>query len=109
MTGGLSRESWIVPVHGLAPADPDGTVQATARRDGSVILHLSCGDSWATMRLDISRAAQLSTGIWEAAETAQQLVTGQLREDQPPPQSRPTRSEVRPVAGRLHRHHSTPP
>ena len=110
MTGDLSREHWIVPIHGLTPADPDGTVQATARRDGTVILHLSCGDSWATMRLDISRAAQLSTGIWEAAGTAQQLITGHLSDDPPPPpQSRPTRSQVRPVTRRLHPHHSTPP
>jgi hypothetical protein len=53
---------------------------ATARRDGTVILRLARGDSWTTMRLDVSRAASWSTGIWEAAGAAQQL-TGYLGED----------------------------
>jgi hypothetical protein len=82
VTGEFSREHWIVPVHGLTHADPDGIVQAIARRDGTVILRLACGDSWTTMRLDVSRAAQLSTGIWEAAGAAQQL-TGYLGDDHP--------------------------
>jgi hypothetical protein len=60
-----------VPVHGLTRADPDGIVQAIARRDGTVSLHMTCGDSRATGWLDVSRAAQLSTGIWEAAGASQ--------------------------------------
>ncbi|MGH3973316.1 MAG: hypothetical protein ACRDS9_08320 [Pseudonocardiaceae bacterium] len=45
MTADLSREHWIVPVHGLTHADPNGIVQAIARPDGTVILHLTRGDS----------------------------------------------------------------
>jgi hypothetical protein len=41
MTSDLSREHWTVPVHGLTPADPNGIVQAIARPDGTVILHLT--------------------------------------------------------------------
>jgi hypothetical protein len=67
VTGDVSREHWIVPVHGLTCTDPDGAVQAIARRDGTVILDLICGDSRITGWLDVSRAARLSTGIWEAA------------------------------------------
>jgi putative transcriptional regulator len=106
VTGDLSREHWIVPVHGLTPTDPDGTVQASARRDGTVILRLACGDRWTTMRLDVSRAAQLSTGIWEAAGAAQQL-TKYLHDDQPPPPS--TGSGTRPLVKRMHSHRDTSP
>jgi DNA-binding Xre family transcriptional regulator len=83
VTGDVSREHWIVPVHGLTSNDPDGTVQAIARRDGTVIIHLTCGDSRITGWLDVSRAAQLSTGIWEAAGASQQL-TGYPGDDHPP-------------------------
>lgn len=83
VTGDVSREHWIVPVHGLSYTDPDGTGQAIARRDGTVILDVTCGDSRITGWLDVSRAAQLSTGIWEAAGASQQL-TGYLSEDHPP-------------------------
>ncbi|MGH3687284.1 MAG: helix-turn-helix domain-containing protein, partial [Pseudonocardiaceae bacterium] len=69
----VSQEHWTVPVRGLTCADPDGIVQAIARRDGTVILSLTCGDSRTNLRLDVGRAAQLSTGIWEAAGAAQQL------------------------------------
>jgi hypothetical protein len=106
VTGDLSREHWIVPVHGLTLADPDGTVQASARRDGTVILRLACGDRRATMRLDVSRATQLSTGIWEAAGAAQQL-TEYLDDDQPPPLS--TGSGIRPLVRRMQSHRSTSP
>lgn len=82
VTGDVSREHWIVPVHGLTSDDPDGTMQAIARRDGTVVLHLTCGDSRITGWLDVSRAAQLSTGIWEAAGASQQL-TGYLGDDNP--------------------------
>ena len=85
MSGDLSRENWIVPVHGLTHTDPDGIVQAIARRDGTVNLHVTCGGSRITVRLDVCRAAQLSTGIWEAAGAAQQL-TGHLGDAQPPPE-----------------------
>lgn len=106
MTADLSREHWIVPVHGLTRADPDGTVQAIARRDGTVSLHLTCGDSRTTVQLDVTRAAQLSTGIWEAAGASQQL-TGYLGDDQPllPPHG----AGIRPVAGSPHHYRNTPP
>jgi hypothetical protein len=67
VTGDVSREHWTVPMHSLTHADPDGIVQAIARPDGTVSLHMTCGDSQTTGWLDVSRAAQLSTGIWEAA------------------------------------------
>jgi hypothetical protein len=100
MTGDLSREHWTVPVHGLTRADPDGIVQAIARRDGTVSLHMTCGDTQTTGWLDVSRAAQLCTGIWETAGASQQL-TGHLRDDQPLPP--PHGSGIRPVAGRAPR------
>ncbi|MGH3974237.1 MAG: helix-turn-helix domain-containing protein [Pseudonocardiaceae bacterium] len=106
MTGDVSREHWIVPVRGLTCADPDGVVQAIARRDGTVILDLTCGDSRITGWLDVSRAAQLSTGIWEAAGASQQL-TGYLGDDHPP--LPPHGSGVRPVVRRSHLHRNTPP
>lgn len=106
MTADLRREHWIVPVHGLTRADPDGTVQAIARRDGTVSLHLTCGDSRTTVRFDVSRAAQLCTGIWEAAGASQQL-TGYLGDDQPLPP--PHGSGIRPAAGNSHHHRNTPP
>ncbi len=59
-TGEQRREHWIVPVHGPTPADPGGTVQASALRDGSVVLHLTCGDCKAEVRLDVCRAAHRS-------------------------------------------------
>lgn len=107
MTGDLRREHWIVPVHGMTPTDPDGTVQATAHRDGTVVLHLTCGDCQAKVRLDVCRAAQLSTGIWEATSAAQRL-TGYLGDDQPPPSPPPNRSGDLPEACRAH-HRSAPP
>ncbi|MGH3977343.1 MAG: hypothetical protein ACRDS9_29135, partial [Pseudonocardiaceae bacterium] len=83
VTDDLSRERWIVPVHGLTCADADGIVQAITRRDGTVILDLTCGESRITGWLDVSRAAQLSTGIWETAGASQQLI-GYLGDDHPP-------------------------
>jgi DNA-binding transcriptional regulator YiaG len=106
VTGDLSREHWIVPMHGLTGTDPDGMVQAIARHDGTVILHMTCGDSQITGWLDVSRAAQLCTGIWEAAGASQQL-TGYLADDHPP--LPPHGSAVPPVAGRSHHHRDTPP
>lgn len=107
--GDVSREHWIVPVQGLSPADPDGVVQASARGDGTVILRLECGDWWTTMRLDVSRAAQLSTGIWEAAGAAQQLTCYSGDDQLPLPQSLSPGSKIRPVARRLHPRRGTPP
>lgn len=95
MTGEFSREHWIVPVHGLNCADPDGIVQAIARRDGTVILRLICGDSRTTLRLDVCGAAQLSTGIWEAAGAAQQLTL-------------PLGSRVQQVTRHAHPHRNVP-
>jgi len=108
VTDDLHREHWIVPVHGLTPADPDGIVQAIARRDGTVILHLTCGDSQTTGWLDVCGAAQISTGIWAAAGVAQQL-TGYLSDDQPPPPQPPNGSGVLPEAWSSHPHRNTPP
>lgn len=73
--GDLRREHWAVPVHGLASGDPGGVVRAIAGPDGMVMLHLACGDFRAIVRLDVCRAAQLSTGIWEAARVSQQLIS----------------------------------
>ncbi|MGH3930431.1 MAG: helix-turn-helix domain-containing protein [Pseudonocardiaceae bacterium] len=101
MTGDLRREHWIVPVHGLTQADPDGIVQAIARYDGTVSLHLSCGDLRTTVRFDVCRAAQLATGIWEAAGASQQL-TRYLGDDQFPPPQRPNGSGDLPEAWRAH-------
>jgi hypothetical protein len=67
--------AWVVPVQALTRADPDGIVRLVACRDGSVILHLSCAGTQGAVRLDVSRAAQLSTGIWEAAGASQQLAS----------------------------------
>ncbi|MGH3722013.1 MAG: helix-turn-helix domain-containing protein [Pseudonocardiaceae bacterium] len=105
-TGDVSREHWIVPVHSLTRTDPDGIVRAIARRDGTVILDLTCGDSRITGWLDVSRAAQLSTGIWEAAGAGQQL-TGYLGDDHPP--LPPHGPGARPVARPSHLHGNTPP
>ncbi|HEY2762504.1 MAG TPA: helix-turn-helix transcriptional regulator [Pseudonocardiaceae bacterium] len=86
VTGELHREHWTVPVRGLTSADPDGTVQAIADRDGTVVVSSTCGHSRTVVRLDVCKAAQLSTGIWEAAGAAQQLI-GDLGGDQSrPPQ-----------------------
>jgi transcriptional regulator with XRE-family HTH domain len=93
VNGDISRENWGVPVQGLTRADPDGIVQLVACRDGSVILHLTCAGTQGRVRLNISRAAQLSTGIWEAAGVSQQL-TRRLGDDQPPP-PRPPRLPTR--------------
>ncbi|MGH3913824.1 MAG: hypothetical protein ACRDTC_10510 [Pseudonocardiaceae bacterium] len=38
-------------------------------------LNSTCGHCWTTARLDTGGADQLSTGIWTAAGTAQQLTT----------------------------------
>jgi DNA-binding Xre family transcriptional regulator len=92
VTGELRREHWTVPVPGLTSAGPEGIVQATVHRDGTVALRLTCGDSRAEVRLDACRAAQLSTGIWEAAGAAQQL-TAYFNGDQPPPSQRPNGPE----------------
>ena len=97
MTGELRREHWSVPVPGLTLAGPEGSVQATVHRDGTVALRLICGDSQAEVRLDVCRAAQLSTGIWEAAGAAQQLTT-YPDDDRPPPSQRPNGPEDLPKA-----------
>ncbi|MGH3916954.1 MAG: helix-turn-helix domain-containing protein [Pseudonocardiaceae bacterium] len=83
VAGGLRREHWTVPVHGLTRADPDGIAQAIAHRDGVVVLDLTCGASRTTVWFDVSRAAQLCTGIWEAAGAAQHLSDGRLPPSRP--------------------------
>ncbi|MGH3798561.1 MAG: helix-turn-helix domain-containing protein, partial [Pseudonocardiaceae bacterium] len=111
MNGDISQENWMVPVQALTRASPDGTVQLVACRDGSVTLHLTCAGTQGSVRLNISRAAQLSTGIWEAAGVSQQL-TGRLDNDQPPPPQSPrlpTGSEGSPVAWRSDPHRGVPP
>ncbi|MGH3975805.1 MAG: helix-turn-helix domain-containing protein, partial [Pseudonocardiaceae bacterium] len=63
---------------------------------------LNCGDSRITGWLDVCGAAQLSTGIWEAAGASQQL-TGYLG-DGPAPHG----SGTRPVARRSPLHRNSP-
>ncbi|MGH8575153.1 MAG: hypothetical protein ACREX8_21670 [Gammaproteobacteria bacterium] len=77
--GELCRQHRIVPVHGLNGA-ADGIAQAIALPDGTVSLRLTCGDRQTTVWFDVCGAAQLCTGIWEAAGTAQRL-TGYLGDD----------------------------
>ncbi|HWR48000.1 MAG TPA: helix-turn-helix transcriptional regulator [Pseudonocardiaceae bacterium] len=101
MSGDISRANWVVPVQALARADPEGIVRLVACRDGSVTLHLSCAGTEGTVRLDISRAAQLSTGIWEAAGISQQL-TSYLDDDTPArPRLPPLPARSRNPAGSL--------
>lgn len=86
-TDHLSRAHWLVPVCGATHTDLDGTVQLVSCRDGTVIMALNCGDSRTSVRLDASRAAQLSTGVWEAAGVSQQFTDcpeGQLPSPPPP-------------------------
>ncbi len=86
MSSDISRDHGKVPVQSLTRANPDGIARLVACRDGSVTLHLTCAGTQIGARLDISRAAQLSTGIWEAAGVSQQL-TRRLGDDwSPPPQ-----------------------
>jgi transcriptional regulator with XRE-family HTH domain len=82
VNGEISREDWTVPVQGLTRTSPEGIARMVACRDGTVTLHLSCAGSLVSVKLDVSRAAQLSTGIWEAAGTSQQL-TSHLDTDRP--------------------------
>ncbi len=109
VSGDISRENWGVPVQALTRADPDGSVRLVACRDGSVILHLTCAGTQGSVRLNISRAAQLSTGIWEAAGVSQKL-TGRIGDDRPPqPPCSPTGSGDSPVAWRSQPHRGVPP
>ncbi|MCA1705199.1 MAG: helix-turn-helix domain-containing protein [Actinobacteria bacterium] len=64
-------------------------MQAIAYRDGTVVLNSTCGHSRTTVRLDVCKAAQLSTGIWEAAGAAQQLTGGPGGDAPSPPQPPP--------------------
>ncbi|MGH3902487.1 MAG: hypothetical protein ACRDTA_30365 [Pseudonocardiaceae bacterium] len=95
MSGDISRDNWVVPVQGLTRANPDGMARLVACRDGNVTLHLSCAGTQVSVRLNISRAAQLSTGIWEAAGTSQNspdtsATTGLHHPSYPPePENRP--------------------
>ncbi|MBV9141832.1 MAG: helix-turn-helix transcriptional regulator [Pseudonocardiales bacterium] len=82
MSGDISRADWVVPVQALAPTEPEGIVRLVACRDGSVTVHLSCAGTRGTVRLDVSRAAQLSTGIWEAAGLSQRFIAH--LDDDPP-------------------------
>lgn len=82
MTGDISRADWVVPVQALTHAHAEGIVRLVACRDGSVLLHLRCAGTQGAVRLDVSRAAQLSTGIWEAAGVSQRL-TSDLDDGQP--------------------------
>jgi hypothetical protein len=107
VTGDFSRERWIVPVYSLTSGDPDGIMQAIAHRDGTVILYLTCEDSRTRVLLDVCRAAQLSTGIWEAAGAAQQR-TGHLCNDQSSLPQPPNGSGGLPDAWRSHPHQSAP-
>jgi transcriptional regulator with XRE-family HTH domain len=87
----ISRDHWKVSVQGLTCPDLDGMARLAACHDGSVTLHLTCAGTQVGVRLDISRAAQLSTGIWEAAGVSQQL-TRRLGDGWSPPPQLPTGS-----------------
>lgn len=70
------RDHWTVPVQGISSADTDGAVHVVACRDGTVLLRITYRSNVSYQRivkLDVSRAAQLSTAVWEAAGVAQQL------------------------------------
>lgn len=92
--GDITRANWVVPVQALTRGNPEGIVRLVACRDGSVTLHVSCAGTRGTVRLEVSRAAQLSTRIWEAAGISQRFIA-HLDDDPPagprmPP--RPARS-----------------
>lgn len=83
MSGGFSPEHWIVPVRGLSPSNPKGTVEALAHRDGTVSLSPTCGHSQITVRFDACRAAQsCPPGSGRPSRAAQQLITS--RQPRPP-------------------------
>ncbi len=105
VTGDVSREHWTVPVSGRTRADPDGVVQAIAGRDGTVSLRVTCGDTRITVQFDVSRAAQISTGIWEAAGASQHL-NGYRGDSQPPPP--PQAPGELPAAWHSSTHHAAP-
>lgn len=84
-------------VPGPTPADSEDSAHAIAHSDGTMSLHLNCGNSQATLRLQVGQAAQLSTGIWEAATAAQRL-TGHPGQD--PPLPPPTGSAELPLTWR---------
>ena len=85
MSGDISRDHWKVPVQALTRANPDGMARLAACRDGSMTLHLTCAGTQIGVRLNVSRAAQLSTGIWEAAGISQQLIERLGHDWSPPP------------------------
>ncbi|MGQ0778394.1 MAG: helix-turn-helix domain-containing protein [Pseudonocardiales bacterium] len=97
VTGDLYREHWKVRVPGPTPTDPEGSAHAIAHADGTMSLHLRDGTSRTTLRLHVGQAAQLSTGIWEAATAAQHL-TGHPNQD--PPLPLPTGSAELPLTWR---------
>jgi len=80
-----------MPVLGLHP-EANATIELIARADGTAILRIthdtSEGGSQRIVVLDVTTAAQLSVGIWEAAGVAQQL-NGRLGGDRPPPHRPP--------------------
>lgn len=111
MNGDISRANWVVPVQALTHSGSEGIVRLVACRDGSVTLHLSCAGTQGTVRLGISRAAQLSTGIWEAAGISQRwpAASTTIRPHNPGCLNYPPDSEDRPVAWGVHPHRGLPP
>ncbi|MGH3834599.1 MAG: helix-turn-helix domain-containing protein [Pseudonocardiaceae bacterium] len=95
VTGDISRDHWTMPVLGLRP-EANGTIELSAHADGTATLQLTrdpaAGGDQRTVVLDVTTAARLSVGIWEAAGVAQQL-TGCLGGDRPPPPRSPTTPE----------------
>lgn len=83
----VSRKHWTVPVRGVTCADVAGIVRPIARHDGTVILHLSCGDSHNSVQLYVCDAVALSTGIWEAAGSARPLTAFRADNQFPPPEN----------------------
>ncbi len=92
VTGNVSRDHWIMPVPGLHP-EANGTIELTAHADGTATLRITCdpsqGGHQRIVVLNVTTAAQLSVGVWEAAGVAQQLVGRLGGARHPPP--RPSR------------------
>lgn len=88
VTGDISREHWTVPVLAGHP-EAGGIITLVAHADGTATLRLTrdptAGGDQRILILNVTTAAQLSVGIWEAAGVAQQQLTGRLGADWPAP------------------------
>ncbi|MGQ0774247.1 MAG: helix-turn-helix domain-containing protein [Pseudonocardiales bacterium] len=89
VSGDISREHWRMPVLGLRP-EADGIIELSARADGTATLRITWdtvkGSDQCIVVLDVTKAAQLSVGVWEAAGVAQRLAGRRGGDRLPPPQ-----------------------